>query len=224
MESTVEVRKEDCQLKHPFNALFSGPSQCGKTSLLRSVLENHNQTISGLNKDIINVIWCYGKWQKYYNEPLYNVNFKYFLEMPDEEDVKGYDIIVLDDLMHKINKSVFIGKLFTAGTHHDNQSVFVLTQDYFFPGEIPRTLRKIAHYTVLFNDPGDSTPIRTISWRMFTENSKYIISAFRMATSEPFGYLLIDRKQLTKANCRIRTRIVPTEETDFQLRPIGFTI
>ena len=216
--------KEDIQFKHPFNSLFSGPSQSGKTTVLRKILENHKETICGINKNIIKVVWCYGKWQKYYDQSLTGVEFKYINDMPNEEDVKGYDIIVLDDLMHRIDKSPYISILFTAGTHHDKQSVVVLTQNYYQKGEVCNTLRKNAHYVILFKDPGDTSQVRTMSWRMFPENPKYLIAAYRIATSKPHGYLLIDRSQGTDDNFRLRTDIFPTESTNFILKPTGFEI
>lgn len=223
MASEREVQnKSDLQFKHPFNALFSGPSQSGKTTILRKILENHRETINGIDKPIIKVVWCYGKWQKYYEQRLFGVDFKYISDMPNEEDVKGFDIIVLDDLMHKLDKNPYISILFTAGTHHDKQSVIVLTQNFYQKGEICNTLRKNAHYVILFKDPGDTSQVRTMSWRMFPENPKYLMSAYRLATSVPHGYLLIDRSQGTDDDCRLRTNIIPSEDTNYQLQPTGF--
>lgn len=223
MASSRQVnRKSDIQFKHPFNSLFSGPSQCGKTTILRQILENHSETINGIDEKILKVVWCFGKWQPYYDKPLKNVEIKYVEGMPDEEDVVGYNIIVIDDLMQQIDKNPYISLLFTAGTHHDKQSVIVLTQNFYQKGEVCNTIRKNAHYVILFKDPGDTSQVRTMSWRMFPENPKYLISAYRLATSEPHGYLLIDRTQSTDDNNRLRTRIVPDRSTDFKLQPIGF--
>ena len=223
MNSIREVRcKSNLQLKHPFNCLISGPSQCGKTTMLRNLLKYHDETITGINKRIIKIVWAYGKWQKIYSEPINNVEIKYINEMPNEEDIYGYDIVVVDDLMHKLDKNVYISILFTAGTHHDNQSVVVLTQNFYQKGEVCNILRKNAHYVILFKDPGDTSQVRTISWRMFPENPKYLISAYRLATSVPHGYLLIDRTQTTEDDCRLRTRIVPEKITNYKLEPIGF--
>ena len=223
MTSIRQVKcKSDIQFKHPFNALLSGPSQCGKTTILRKILEFHKETIDGIDKEVLKVVWCYGKWQKYYDIPLKNVELKYIEGMPDEEDVIDYDIIVIDDLMQKIEKNPYISLLFTAGTHHDKQSVIVLTQNFYQKGEICNTIRKNAHYVILFKDPGDTSQVRTMSWRMFPENPKYLIAAFRLATLEAHGYLLIDRTQSTDDNCRLRTRIIPDKSTNYKLQPIGF--
>ena len=220
-----EVRcEEDLQFRHPFNGLIAGPSQCGKTTLLRQILESHEQTIAGINREIIKVAWCYGKWQPSYEIPLKGVDLKYINGMPEEEDIFGFDIIILDDLIHEIEKSRYVSHLFTAGTHHDNQSVMILTQNYYQKGEICNTLRKNTHYVILFKDPGDMTIVRTMAWRMFPDNPQYFIDAFKLATSTPRGYLLVDRHQLTDDENRLRTNIVPTKETDWIFQPIGFEL
>ena len=125
--SRMEVEKKHLQFKHPFNAIISGPSQCGKTTFVRKLLENHSILINGLNKNIITVAWAYGKWQPTYSNAIKNVDFRYIEGIPDEEEVKDCDIIILDDLMPNIDKSPYILNLFIAGTHHDNISVVVLT-------------------------------------------------------------------------------------------------
>ena len=215
-------RKEDLQFKHPFNAFIAGPSQCGKTTVLRQILENHSQTIAGIESKIIKVAWCYGKWQKYYEIPLKNVEFKYIDGCPEEDDVFGYDIIVFDDLIQKIEKCPYLAHLFTAGTHHDNQSVVVLTQNYYQKGPIADTLRKNSHYVMLFKDPGDKTIARTMSWRMYPKNFDYMLDAFEQATSQPHGYLLIDRTQNTSDDYRLRSNIVPNKDTGYKLKPHGW--
>ena len=218
--SSREVEKlADIQARHPFNCIISGPSQSGKTTHLRDFLENHKLTIHNLDKDIINVAWFYGKWQKYYEKPLKDVSLTYIEGLPDEEQVKGFDIIVIDDLMHEINKSSYVKQLFTAGTHHDNQSVIVVAQSFY---QISITLRQNSHLVILFKDPADISHVQTMSWRMFPDRPKYLLSAYMLATSQPHGYLVIDRTQGTPDNCRLRTNTIPNQNTGFQLRPIGF--
>ena len=218
----MEVEKKHLQFKHPFNAIVSGPSQCGKTTFVRNLLKNHSNVINGIKKDIITVAWAYGKWQPTYSKSLRNVNFRYIEGIPDEEDVKDCDIIVLDDLMSDIDKSQYILNLFVAGTHHDNISVIVLTQNFYHKSEIFKELRLNSHYIVLFKNPGDKLQVQMIGRRMYPECPKFFISAFEQASEGSHGYMLIDRHQTTPESIRLRTDIIPSEKTNNKFEPKAF--
>ena len=44
---------------------------------------------------------------------------------------------------------------------------------------------------------------------MYPGNSKYMLEAYKDATSAPHGHLLLDLKQSTPYNLRLRTNIFP---------------
>ena len=223
MEATRSVEDmSHLQLKHPFNALAAGPSGSGKTFLIRDLLQHHVNTISGVNKYKINVVWAYGKWQKIYGEPIANVDFKYYEGIPEEEDVEGFDIIVIDDLMTELKNSKFVIDLFTKGSHHNHQSVIILMQNLYHKGPIVRDLNLNSHYLLIFKSPRDKMQIYALAKQIYPTNSKYFMSAFEQATQIPHGYLLLDLKQDTPEDLRLRTRIIPSKETGFELKPYGF--
>ncbi|GFT71338.1 uncharacterized protein TNCV_4349851 [Trichonephila clavipes] len=73
-----------------------GPSQSGKTSLVRKMIKNKIY-----DQDIKNIKWCYN-----YSSP-------WFLEEPGIDFVEGLpenyenvDLIVIDDLMHRLNEQI----------------------------------------------------------------------------------------------------------------------
>lgn len=220
-DKSVELNKY-IKFQHPFNTLAAGPSGSGKTFLIRNILENHSKTIDGINKNILNVTWAYGVWQPLYDIPLKNVNFKYIDGIPDEEDILGCDVIVLDDLMSEMQNNKFIVNLFTKGSHHYGQSVFILTQNLYHKGTIVRDLNLNSHYLIIFKSPRDKMQIMALAKQIYPRNSSYFMSAFEQATFEPHGYLLVDLKQNTPEDIRLRTRIVPSKETDFKLSPFAF--
>ena len=47
---------------------------------------------------------------------------------------------------------------------------------------------------------------------MFPKNTKFLVEAFDDATQVPYGYLLIDLRQETPENMRIRSNIFPNEQ------------
>lgn len=215
------VPKSLIQFRHPFTAIIAGPSGSGKTQLVRKILENHGHTIDGVNKSIINVVWGFGKWQNLYQNPLNNVDIKFIEGVPNEEDIDEYDIIVLDDLMNEIKNDKFVLDLFTKGAHHDNQSVIMLTQNLYHKGTIMRDLNLNSNYIVMFRNPRDREQIKTISRQIFGSSRK-MLEAYDIATSESYGYLLVDLKQGTPFELMLRTRIVPTDKTQYKFKPIAF--
>ena len=218
----IHADKEHLQFKHPFTSLAAGPSGSGKTCLIRDILECHKEVINGLNKDHINVIWAYGKWQKLYQQKLKNVNFKYLEGVPDEEDVEGYDVIIIDDLMQEINSNKYILDLFTKGSHHNEQSVIILKQNLYHKGPIVRDLNLNSHYLIIFKSPRDTQQIMTLGRQVYYNDVNFFKSAYLQATELPHGYLLVDLKQDTPVDLRLKSRIIPAPETNFALEPFGF--
>ena len=223
MDPSTEVDDiRDLQFKHPFNAVIAGPSGSGKTVLLRDILEQHKITVNGIDKTTVNVVWCYGVWQNLYEIPLMNVSLKYIHGIPDEEDIEKFDIIVLDDLMVEIEKSKFVSDLFTRISHHNNQSIFLLTQNLYHKGPIFRTLNINTHYLVIFNNPRDKKQVCTLAQQASPYSYDYFMSAYDQATDEPHGYLIVDCKQSTPKHLKLRGRIIPNKETNYQFLPLGF--
>ena len=76
-----------------------------------------------------------------------------------------------------------------------------------------RTISVNAHYMIIFMSPRDKTQISFLVRQMFPANSKFLVDAFEDATSEPYGYLLVDLRPDTPEEYRVRTRIFPDENT-----------
>lgn len=49
--------------RHPFTGIFSGPTSCGKTFLVKRILQNHKITPWPQR-----IIWIYRRWQPLYDE------------------------------------------------------------------------------------------------------------------------------------------------------------
>jgi hypothetical protein len=223
MSSTIEVSDvKHLQIKHPANIMFVGPSGSGKTYLVRDILEYHKQSFANLNKKVMNCIWAYGAWQSIYKKQLKNVNFKYIEGLPEEEDILGQDVIVIDDLMVEISKNKFILNLFTKFSHHNNQTVILLTQNLYHKGPIIRDLNLNVHYLIIFKTPNDKLQILTLAKRVYPKESGFFISAYEQATEDKHGYLMLDFKQDTPEYLRLKTNLIPSEKTNWKYLPVGF--
>jgi hypothetical protein len=211
------------QFKHPFTAIAAGPSGSGKTFLIRDILENFDVCIENIdNKNVINVVWAHGKWQNIYQKSLRNVNFKYIEGIPEEEDVSGFDIIIIDDLMSELKNSKFVLDLFTKGSHHNHQSVILLTQNLYHKGPIVRDLNLNSHYLIIFKSPRDKMQIMTLAKQIHPNASNFFMSAYEQATQPSHGYLIVDFKQDTPENLRLKSRIIPCAESDWKFLPFGY--
>lgn len=68
------------------------------------------------------------------------------------------------------------------------------------------------NYMVLFKNPRDITQVDVLGQQMY--GKKAFAKAYKMATDIPHGYLLIDLKQQTPDQLRLRSNIFPGNDTD----------
>jgi hypothetical protein len=196
---------------HPFTCLVVGPTQSGKTFLLKEILKYSDLLF---NTQPQRIIFCYAEWQTTYE--------KYKIEVPKIEFHQGIyelenlngniqNLIIFDDLMSECNKNESIMNLFTVGSHHKNTSVFFITQNIFSKGKFTRDISLNSNYLILFKNPRDQLQFQILARQMFPKKTKFLIEAFQDATVRPHGYLLIDLKQNTEERNRIQTKLLPYE-------------
>ena len=96
--------------------------------------------------------------------------------------------------------------LFTKGSHHKNIDVTHIVYNLFEKkkNKQRRTLSLNSHYIVIFKNPRDMSQISYLARQMYPGNSKYMEEAYKDATTAPHGYLLLDLKQSTPDNLRLR--------------------
>jgi hypothetical protein len=93
-------------LRHPFTAVVSGPTSCGKTVFIFKLIENLKEMIIPVPSK---VVYCYGEYQ-----PLFD-NYPRVEFHEGLPDVAMFDdaptLLILDDLMGEADDAVT--KLFT---------------------------------------------------------------------------------------------------------------
>ena len=135
----------------PFQAgspiIISGPTGSGKTYWTRKLLSNEMFTES-----VSSTLYCYGIYQTYLGE-MKKSNLEFHEGLPSCEKVETlndgkFHIIVLDDLMEQIVKSVETQNLFTKYCHHYNITAIFLFQNIFTQGPWARTIEhKYSHFS-----------------------------------------------------------------------------
>jgi hypothetical protein len=193
--------------KHPFTGVVAGPTGCGKSQLMKDIILNIDRMMDPVPS---RMVWYYSEHQPDLEYALAHiVEFKHGL--PDMNEFTGEPtLVIIDDLMAEADSDV--AKIFTKGSHHRNVSVWFLMQNFFHKGKDIRTITLNAHYIILFKNPRDKQQIGVLARQMFGSDYKYMVEAYQMATEEPHGYLLIDLKQDTDDELRLRTKILPRDQ------------
>jgi hypothetical protein len=192
----------------PFTAQLSGPTSCGKTSLLIKILQNINLVC---DKPPQRIVYCYNKFQEIFKQ-VPGLELHEGLPIIETFDSSINNMIILDDLMEESESNPEIQKLFTVDSHHKNISIFLITQNLFSKGKCARTISLNCHYLFIFNNPRDRLQIRCLARQMFPTNSNFLVESYDDATaSRLYGYLFIDLTQKTNNKMRIQTNILPFE-------------
>ncbi len=105
--------------------------------------------------------------------------------------------------------------LFTKKSHHSNTSVIYLVQNLFPKHKESRTISLNAQYMLVFKNPRDASQITHLAKQMYPGRVKFVQEAFKNATTVPYGYLLVDLKQDTPEDMRLRTTILPDDAVQY---------
>ena len=179
----------------PFHAgspiMVAGPTSSGKTYWTHKLL-THNM----FTESVASVLYCYGVFQDYFNQ-MKIPNIEFHEGLPTLEKVQSlhdgsFHVIVLDDLMEYIVKSIEVQNLFTKYCHHYNIMVIFLTQNVFAQGPCARTININTHILVLFANKRDESQAMNLGKQLYPCNSKVFMDAYEDAMSYLHGYLVID--------------------------------
>ena len=195
------------KFKHPTTIIVAGPTQCGKTELIKNILIHKEKLFEKCPK---NIVWGFG----HVNENQINSiqkeipNITFTNGLP-ERDTLSNSILILDDLMNEIGKSNEYSNLFTRGCHHDNITTIAVLHNIFNKEKYNRNIALNTHYYILFKNPRDKQQIRCLENQIFPGQKNYLLNAFNHATSKPYGYLVIDLHPTTSENMRLYSNILP---------------
>jgi len=196
MESRFE--SFDVSFKHPYTLTICGASQSGKTCFIKELIKSDLNNVK-----FERIIWCYGASNN--------------VDIPGVELVEGLDfelhgniptLVVIDDLMTEAANSSVVLDLFTKKSHHNNCSVILITQNFYFQGRYSRTISQNSHYIVLLKSPRDSFFVSVLGRQMYPNNSKFLVDAYKSATAKAFSHLFLDLKQETPDFARVRSSVL----------------
>lgn len=210
MESELSFELHNAfEFKHPTTILIAGPTMSGKTHFL----------VKALKADLIQprpsrIIWVYGERQPIFAEvEAAFPNVEFTPEMAEDQlatiESRENNLVIIDDLMNETGDCENLAKLFTKGAHHRNLTVVFIIQNLFHQAKCMRAVSLNSHYMVLFKNPRDCGQISTLALQMYPKNRKFLLDAFEDATTNRFGYLVLDLHPATPEDLRVRTGILP---------------
>lgn len=204
----------DLRWKHPFSAIVAGPSGCGKSQFVSKFIKHITKMC---DTPFAHINWHYGSGGGGGDSS--NANITQIEGLPNLEDFDGKEpiLVIIDDMMREADTRVV--DLFTKGCHHRNISVFFITQNLFHQGRGQRDISLNAHYIVCFKNPRDRVQIRYLARQIYPDSPKFIEESYADATKNPHGYLLIDLKQSTLEDMRVRSCIFPDDSTNYVYLP-----
>ena len=205
----LSFRIMDVRLKHPFTCVVAGPSSSGKTQFVFRLIRHADRLVDPPPEKIV---YCYGEFQPSFLE-FSQVEFHEGLPDVGSFDGRSRVLLIIDDLMNEADQNVC--NLFTKLSHHRNVSVVFVTQNLLHRNRHVRTINLNTHYVVLFKNPRDAGQVAIMARQMYPRKSSFVVEAFRDATREPYGYLLIDLKPETDDRYRFRTNIFPDDERQY---------
>ena len=199
----------------------SGPTGCGKTWLVKNILQQQK-----IEPAPDRIVYLYKRWQPLYSEMQETIpNIEFVKSIPENLDhdsffdVKKTNVIILDDMMSSTATDARVSDLFSEGSHHRSLGVINLTQNLFPPGRNAVTQRRNTQYMVVFKSPMSQDQIRTLGTFMFPGRLDEFLHLYNSVTKQPYGYLIIDAKQDTPEAERFKTSIM---NNTFVMAPSGF--
>ena len=185
-----------------------GPSGCGKTQLVAELLVKHRQ-IFRPNFDCITYI--YQHWQPVYKklESEMNseeINFLNGLDWKKLEIMSNFKrhLLVFDDVIDKIANSLEFLNLVVSG-RHKNQHVIFLKHNLYQKSPNSKTIDLNLTHLLLLKSPRDIVQIDCLGRQLGDRG--LLLSAYRSATEEPYGHLLIDLDPRCDENLRLVSNI-----------------
>ena len=192
----------DVRLQCPFTMLVCGASGSGKSVFTRRLL-NSALLVNAPRR----VVWCYGV-----AESTRMPGIEYHPGLPSEKLLSdGNMILVIDDLMQQAKSSSVVSDIFTKYSHHNNITCICLLQNLFPKGTEMRNISLNSNYIVLLKNTRDKMQITHLARQMYPGRSKFLVSAYEDATSSAYGYLLLDFRNTTSEDLRVRTGLFPGE-------------
>ena len=199
----------DYRLQAPFCLTISGPTQSGKTTIVKNILLRRYELIS---VPIDNILYCYTEYQPAFDELKTAIpSIQFHQGLPDEiaDPLDRHKLVILDDLMEEICSNKSYSTLFTRTSHHRNVSIIYLTQSFFEKAQ--KILTRNCQYICFTKNPREVSQVHCFG-RQLTRNGKQnkaLEECYQNVLNESYGHVFIDLHMCQNDLYRIRDSIFP---------------
>ena len=132
--------------------------------------------------------------------------------------LKQQNILVLADQMGVANSSTSVVHLFTKGSHHRNlTTVIYLVINVYNQRNSQRTISLNSHYSVVFCNGQDASQFRTMAYKIYSSDGKWLVDSFTDASFKPYGYLVLDHKPSTPEDQTVVTNLLPGKRLTYYI-------
>ncbi|MEW8545071.1 MAG: hypothetical protein AB2693_16220, partial [Candidatus Thiodiazotropha sp.] len=165
-------------------------------------------------------VYCYGMYQPLFDTMEKEMPFVTFHPgLPSEDMLQDVanpntcNLVILDDLMEYVTSSTEMESLFVKGVHHLHLSVLYINQNLYCKGKHSRTINLNTHIYVLMKNPRDVSQLQCLARQAFLGKNSFLMEAYKDATSQPYGYLILDFSPGAEEAYRVRTKVFPGEDS-----------
>jgi hypothetical protein len=204
----------------PTSIIVAGSSFSGKTTFVHKLLLHGDKMFEN---PPVEIMLCYLVWQPIYDDIEATVqNVTFFEGVPSKEDIENFTedrqhrLIILDDLMTKLNDSPQLVDLFTCFVHHRNVSSIFILQNLFHScskGYL-RDISLNAQGIILFKNMRSPQQVGVLGSQLFPGGKrKFFMEAYEKACSAKFGHLFININPRDSDNYQLQSNILPDSDT-----------
>lgn len=199
-----------------FSLIISSVSNSGKTTKAVEFLLRSDEIVK---KPYSKIIVLCSNYQKIYKklEEKYKVVFVSTVEEA-EQQFEEEAVILIDDKLSELDKvgpfNQFVTELFCRRIHHEKLNVILLVQVLF--SKHMRTIFNNTTYIYIGKFIKDRSTIIQFGKQFCPHNTSYMQQSYELATSQPFGFLLVDLNVLSVDKYRLRNSFFPSD-THFEI-------
>ena len=169
------------------NILVIGASQCGKTTaVLRFIRDNL------ISDKAVKIFFLYAAHQPFMDKWNMNksnppITFIKGLKLDVLDRVKGHKILVIDDLIMELDRSVV--QHFIAGSHHKNVTTFFISHALYMRNEHWRIITENSQYMLLFKNKSRTDQASPLGRQILLNDKHRLEEAYKSLA--PYKFVLL---------------------------------